>query len=178
MVTDLRSEQAPLPKSAGEAMVAELRWVHDAIRHDLDKVRRMADDIAAGAPPEQVRAEIGRLRTNSPIWKLRANCLHYCRFVHHHHRLEDVALFPELRRTNPALGPVVDRLEEDHRVVGDYLDEIEAAVADLGRSDTPRGRRRVVDGLEGLSGHLLTHLAFEEVEISPTLLRWERWPGR
>lgn len=177
-MTDPQSDQTPPPGSPGEAMVAELLWVHDAIRHDLGVVRRMADDVVAGAAPEQVRAEIGRLRTTSPIWKLRVTCLHYCRFVHGHHSLEDVALFPELRRTNPALGSVVDKLEDDHRVVGDYLDEIEAAVGDLGRADTAPGRRRIVDGLEGLSGHLLTHLAFEEVEISPTLLRWERWPGR
>jgi hemerythrin-like domain-containing protein len=104
------------------------------------------------------------------------NCLYYCRFVHMHHTIEDVALFPELRRTNPALGPVVDRLEADHLRVSNYLDEIEASVRAIGNEDTPHGRQRIVDGLDGLTDHLLAHLEFEEVEISPTLRQWTSWP--
>lgn len=164
------------PSSPGEALVAELLWVHDKIRHDLDVVRQLSADVLAGSSPEEIQAEIGRLQTNSPLWKLRVNCLYYCRFVHLHHNIEDVALFPELRRTNPALGPIVDKLEADHRLVADYLDDIEAAVKELGKSDTSHTRQRIVDGLEGLSEHLLAHLAFEEIEISPTLRQWTQWP--
>lgn len=165
------------PKTAGEAMVAELIWVHDKIRHDLEVVRQLSSSVLNGAPADEVTSEIGRLQTNSPLWKLRVNCLYYCRFVHSHHMLEDIALFPELRRTNPALGPVVDKLEADHRLVSDYLDGIEEAVRDLGHEDTPEARRRIVDGLEGLAEHLLAHLEFEEKEISPTLRQWTQWPG-
>jgi len=32
----------------GEALVAELKWVHDMIRRDLTTVRQMAADVAAG----------------------------------------------------------------------------------------------------------------------------------
>ena len=41
--------QAPVPGDPrGEAMVAELKWVHDMIRRDLRMVRQMAADAAAG----------------------------------------------------------------------------------------------------------------------------------
>jgi len=41
--------QAPVPGDPrGEAMVAELKWVHDMIRRDLRTVRQMAADAAAG----------------------------------------------------------------------------------------------------------------------------------
>lgn len=164
------------PASPGEALVNELLWVHGKIRHDLDVVRDLSASVMAGAAPEAVQAEISRLQTNSPLWKLRVNCLYYCRFVHMHHNIEDALLFPELRRTNPALGPVVDRLEADHRLVSDYLDEIEEAVRAIGQHDTLEGRQRIVDGLNGLTDHLLAHLEFEEVEISPTLRQWTGWP--
>jgi hypothetical protein len=164
------------PSSPGEALVNELLWVHGKIRHDLDVLRELSASVLAGASTEAVQAEIGRLQTSSPLWKLRVNCLYYCRFVHMHHTIEDVALFPELRRTNPALGPVVDRLEADHRLVSDYLDEIEASVRAIGNEDTPHGRQRIVDGLDGLTDHLLAHLEFEEIEISPTLRQWTSWP--
>ena len=36
-----------------------------------------------------------------------------------HHGAEDRQLFPELRETNPALNPVIDRLEGDRRRVSD-----------------------------------------------------------
>jgi len=164
------------PGSPGEALVNELLWVHDKIRHDLDVVRDLSISVLAGLPADAVQAEIGRLQTNSPLWRLRVNCLYYCRFVHMHHNIEDALLFPELRRTNPALGPVVDRLEADHRLVSDYLDAIEAAVRAIGKEDTPQGRQRIVDTLGDLTDHLLAHLEFEEIEISPTLRQWTGWP--
>ncbi len=164
------------PTTPGEAMMAELRWVHDAIRRDLATVRDLSVAVRDGAPPAVVTDAISGLQTNGPLWKLRVNCLHYCRFVHSHHHGEDVILFPELRRTNPALALVVDKLEADHRVVSDYLDEIEAAVRTLGRDDAASTRERIVTGLDGLAEHLLAHLAFEEKEIAPTILTWESWP--
>lgn len=164
------------PATPGEAMMAELRWVHDRIRRDLAVVQDLSRRIHSGAPPAAVTTEIARLQTSSPLWKLRVNCLHYCRFVHSHHHGEDTALFPELRRTNPALAPVVDKLEADHRLVSDILDEIEAAADALAAHDTIPGRERVVAGLDRLREHLLAHLAFEEHEIAPTMLTWERWP--
>jgi len=100
---------------------------------------------------------------------LRASCLHYCRFVHGHHRLEDIALFPALRAADPDIAPVVDRLEADHRVVAAQLEEIEAAVAG-------GEQERVIAALDALADHLLEHLAFEEENIGPTLRRMDRHP--
>ena len=126
--------------------------------------------------PERVKTEIASLESHSPLWKMRVNCLYYCRFVHHHHTLEDHMLFPALRRADPDLEPVVDRLEADHRRVADYCDEVVAAADGLAADDTPAGRRRVVEALNGLADHLLAHLAYEEEAISPTLRGWDRWP--
>jgi len=114
------------PNRSGQA-VAELLWVHTLIRSDLRTLRAIADEVAGGAPPREMRAEIGSLRTNSPLWKLRVNCLYYCRFVHSHHTGEDASLFPALRRSAAALGPVVDRLEAEHRRVANHLAEVAAA---------------------------------------------------
>jgi hypothetical protein len=169
------SDQAT-PASPGEALVQELLWVHGIIRRDLATVRQLAEGVAAGGPPEQVKSTVAALESNSPLWRMRVNCLYYCRFVHHHHTLEDHMLFPALRRADPALGPVVDKLEADHRRVADYCDEIVAAADLLAIADGAAGRRRVVAALDGLAEHLLSHLDFEETAISPTLRGWEGWP--
>src|SRR6201989_2046484 len=103
--------QAPVPGDPrGEAMVAELKWVHYILRRDLRTVRQMAADAAAGRAAGGIRAGIRSLAASGPLWQLKAGCLHYCRLVHSHHHAESVVLFPALRRANPALNPVVDKL--------------------------------------------------------------------
>jgi hypothetical protein len=157
----------------GEALYQDLLWVHGLLRQDLATVERLAVEVAAGAGAEQVVAEVRALETTGPLWRLRASCLHYCRFVHHHHRLEDRALFPELRRVNPALGPVVDRLQQDHRRVAGLIEAVEAAVDALDRLDAPGTRAGVGEALEALAAHLLAHLELEEESVAETLRRWE-----
>ena len=153
----------------------ELKAMHDALRQDLRVCRALADQVAAGADPEHIRAQITSLQTSSPLWKLRANCLYYCRFVHTHHTIEDMALFPALRRANPGLGPVVDKLMADHRAVSRLLDEIEAGANGLLVQEGTTIRTRVVDALNALATDLLAHLAFEEEALEPTILKLEEW---
>jgi hypothetical protein len=160
--------------SAGEALVKQLRWVHDLIRHDLATVRRLAGDVLAGAAPAAVKAELAALQTAGPLWQLRVNCLRYCGFVHLHHSLESAELFPALRRADPALDAVVDKLEADHLRVSQLLDDVEAAAHSL--TDDLASRRRVAETLSVLATDLLAHLEFEEEQISPTLRTWQAWP--
>jgi hypothetical protein len=165
-------------RKRGQHLLDELKWVHDHIRHDLAVCEDLAQRVAEGLSPEDVRAEIRSLQTNGPLWKLRVNCLYYCRFVHAHHNLEDIAIFPGLRDANPDLGPVVDKLEADHRTVSDQLDEVEAAADALAAADAVDARARVVTALSDLAAGLLAHLTYEEEAIGPTLLEWDDWPLR
>lgn len=162
-------------RKPGEHLLQELKWVHNALRQDLALCQELARQIAAGAASEYVREQVKSLQTSSPLWKLRVNCLYYCHFVHAHHHIEDVALFPALKRANPALGPVVDKLVADHRKVSSLLDQIEASAHALGEQDGTDHRTQLVQALNDLSTDLLEHLAFEEEAIGPTLLEWEEW---
>jgi hemerythrin superfamily protein len=160
----------------GEALVAELKWVHDLIRRDLQTVRQMVRDVAAGRPADEITAGITALASGGPLWQLRINCLQYCRLVHSHHHAESVLLFPSLRRADPALEPVVDKLEADHRSVSHLLDEVEAAASALGEQDSTQRREQLSESLRRLSTDLLAHLEYEEENISATLRTWSRWP--
>ena len=138
-------------RKRGQHLLDELKWVHDHIRHDLAVCEDLARRVALGLSPEDVRTEIRSLQTNGPLWKLRVNCLYYCRFVHAHHNLEDVAIFPGLRAADPTLGPVVDKLEADHRSVSDQLDEVEEAADALVIDGAAGARARVVASLGDLA---------------------------
>jgi hypothetical protein len=159
-----------------EGLFRELLWVHAMIRRDLATVQRLAARVQEGAPAEEVRAAIRDLQSEGPLWKLRVNCLYYCRFVHHHHTLEDTALFPILRRREPALGPIVDRLEADHLQISVYLDAVETAANGMETDEEPIHRERLAATLGELAEHLLAHLAFEEESIGPALSRWHGLP--
>src|SRR6266571_771923 len=111
--------EARSPSPLGEALVGELKWVHNMIRRDLATVRRMAADVTAGLPAADLRAELASLATNGPLWQLKINCLQYCRFVHSHHHAESLLLFPGVRRASPSLNSVVEdrkstRLNSSH----------------------------------------------------------------
>ena len=111
------SESDPQASKPGEHLVHELQWVHNVLRQDLALCQELAGQVTAEVAPQYVRERVKSLQTSSPLWKLRVNCLFYCRLVHAHHHAEDVALFPALRSTTSALGPVMDRLVADHRKV-------------------------------------------------------------
>jgi iron-sulfur cluster repair protein YtfE (RIC family) len=162
----------------GQHLFDELQWVHEKIRHDLAVCEDLAERIAEGLSPEQVRAEIRELQTNSPLWRLRVNCLYYCRFVHSHHHAEDVLLFPALRASDPAMVPVADKLEADHRVVSDLLDEVESAADALVLEDAVDIRARIIRALADLRVELIAHLSYEERMAGPTIRSWTSWPFR
>jgi Hemerythrin HHE cation binding domain len=148
-----------------------LLGVHDAVRGDLERVERLAAQALDGLGAEEVAKELDDLKRNGMLWRLRLDCLRYCYFVHSHHNAEDVAFFPELRETNPAINPVIDRLEADHRRVSDLLDEIEAAAKTLADGASVPAREAVAAALRTLGEELLSHLDYEERNLETTILR-------
>jgi Hemerythrin HHE cation binding domain len=159
-----------------EGMFRELLYIHSLLRRDLQTVRRLADDARDGLSPGEILAEIRELETNSPLWRLKFGCLYYCRFVHGHHTLEDAMLFPMVRKKDPSLTKIVDRLEEDHLKVHHITERI-AALADEVPSDLSGSTRdALVEALTDLEEHLLAHLALEEASIGPLLSTWDSWP--
>ncbi len=83
-------------------------------------------------------------------------------------------MFPGLRRLNPALRGVIDKLEADHLVIAGYLDRVEATAK---RIVSDEGARvELAAALTGLAEHLIVHLDYEEENLNPTLRRLTAWP--
>ena len=114
------------------------------------------------------------MRQNS--WTLGAFCESYCRVVTGHHTLEDRSVFPHLRRAEPGVGPVLDRLEEEHEVIADVLDRLDRALVALVAQDAyGQAGREALDELthsvDLLTDTLVSHLSYEERELSGPLAR-------
>src|SRR5262249_24425552 len=143
---------------------------------DLATVHSLAEAIRDGLPPFEAAATIRGLAMSSPLWQMRMNCVRYCRFVEAHHFGETHHLFPHLRRINPDLAAVLDKLDADHVAVAGHLEQVEAAAKALGELGTPEQRSRLVNALEALARDLLAHLDFEEERLGPTLRTLTHWP--
>jgi hypothetical protein len=166
------------PQTArGRMLYQALLAVHALIRRDLSTVERLALDVVDGLPADGVHEELAALKSTGMLWQFQVSCLRYCGFVHMHHNAEDRDFFDELEETNPAIGPVVERLRAEHRAVSDYLDAVEAAARALTANDSHDARRAVADALEVLEGHLLAHLEYEELNIAETARRLRNLPS-
>ena len=109
-------------------------------------------------------------------WTLGAYCETYCRLVTGHHTLEDRSIFVHLRGAQPELGPVIDRLEEEHHVIADVLEQVDDALVGLvGTEVHGRSGQEALDevqrALDLLTDTLLSHLAYEERERVDQLAR-------
>ncbi|NUR96807.1 MAG: LLM class flavin-dependent oxidoreductase [Kribbellaceae bacterium] len=144
--------------------------VHDHLRAELEQVRDLVEQVAAGTlGVGAARSHINTMTMRQNNWTLGTYCESYCRLVTTHHSLEDASLFPHLRRADPALVPVVDRLQEEHKIIHDVLEGVDKAlVALVDGSGSIDGLRAAVDLLDDT---LLSHLSYEERELVEPLAR-------
>jgi hypothetical protein len=99
-------------------------------------------------------------------------CHGFCLALDAHHRGEDASLFPELRMQHPELIPVIEKLEQDHSMIGYLLGALEDAVR--GSADRPTLARH----LEGIAAIMESHFRYEEREVLGVLatLDWDADP--
>lgn len=165
-----------MQRAPAEGLFRELLYIHAMLRRDLETVRRLANDVRTGGSAVAIQEEIRNLETNSPLWRLKYGCTRYCRFVHHHHLLEDAALFPVVRKEDPSLNSVIDRLEEDHLKVHQITERIVVLADQLAGDASNESRDALVAALSDLEEHLLAHLDLEEESLGPLLSGWTYLP--
>jgi alkanesulfonate monooxygenase SsuD/methylene tetrahydromethanopterin reductase-like flavin-dependent oxidoreductase (luciferase family) len=164
LIETTRSAREP---SAGQHLID----VHDALRGELTQLRDLAVQVAAGTSnAATVRSFVNRMTIRQNHWTLGTFCETYCRTVTNHHVLEHRSVFPHLRRREAALGPVIDRLEEEHEQIAELLEHVDQALVALVAAEED-GIDRVGRAMDLLTDALLSHFAYEERELVPPLDR-------
>ncbi|MET7670611.1 LLM class flavin-dependent oxidoreductase [Micromonospora luteifusca] len=153
-----------------QATGAHLVQIHDGLRGELAQIHDLIEQVAAGEiDAGAARSHINTMTMRQNRWTLGVYCESYCRIVTTHHTIEDQSFFPRLRARDPRLGPVVDRLEQEHHVIHDVLEGVDRAlVAYVGSPDGLAELRAAVDLL---TDALLSHLSYEERELVEPLAR-------
>ncbi|GAB3478115.1 hemerythrin domain-containing protein [Nocardiopsis coralliicola] len=131
-----------------EAFGHQLLDVHNWLRDELAAVRSGAADYRSGAP----------------LRELRTHCATFCSALNRHHRGEDATAFGALAAHFPELGPVIDDLRRDHRIVEESLARLEALVA-VEAGDAVAVEREV----DSLAALIETHFTYEERRIAAAL---------
>ncbi|MDN5796992.1 MAG: LLM class flavin-dependent oxidoreductase [Intrasporangium sp.] len=160
-----------------QAHPRHLLEIHDALRAELARVRDVIDQVRDGLLTiGRARSVINTMAMRQNNWALGAFCQSYCRIVTGHHTLEDRSVFTHLRHADPGLTPVLDRLEDEHHVIADVLDQVDEALVSLaGEGGYGAAGSAALDELQRtidlLTDTLLSHLAYEERELFHALAR-------
>jgi hypothetical protein len=157
---DVELAYYPGNAAAGDHLVL----VHDHLRHELRRLGQLVEHVLAGdLAPKQARQELVGMTLRQGADAMGAYCQAYCRLVTMHHGIEDTSVFPHLRRSDPRLQAVIDRLQAEHRIVHDIIVSVDRAL--VAYIDHERSGKDLRSAVELLSSSLLSHLAYEEREL-------------
>ncbi|HEY8729979.1 MAG TPA: hemerythrin domain-containing protein, partial [Acidothermaceae bacterium] len=144
--------------------------VHGHLRSELDQIRNVIAEVAEGRSTAEVaRSLINDMSMRQNYWSLGAFCATYCRVVTMHHSIEDAHLFTSLKLRDAELGPVIDRLAEEHEVVAEVLTRIDLAL--IAMVADPESLSAVKAEVDRLADVLFSHLAYEEEELIGPITR-------
>jgi alkanesulfonate monooxygenase SsuD/methylene tetrahydromethanopterin reductase-like flavin-dependent oxidoreductase (luciferase family)/hemerythrin-like domain-containing protein len=157
----------PEEQVAGQRLIE----VHDYLRTELEMLRELMRQVVAGTlGAGAARSQLHTMALRQNNWTLDAFCASYCRAVTMHHAREDVDIFPGLRRFEPGLTGVLDRLEAEHRTIHEVVESVDQAlIAFVAHPEAGADLRTAVDLL---SDTLLSHLSYEERELTEPLARF------
>jgi hypothetical protein len=161
----------------GRAVGQHLAQVHDHLRGELRQIRHLLRQVKQGTVEVgHAREAISEMTMRQNNWALGAYCASYCAIVAGHHGLEDRAIFPHLRKADPGLAPVIDRLEAEHVIIHEVMQDVDRALVNLVKS--PGDYSEVDEAVDLLAESLLSHLGYEEREITEPLSRFGFFAGQ
>jgi alkanesulfonate monooxygenase SsuD/methylene tetrahydromethanopterin reductase-like flavin-dependent oxidoreductase (luciferase family)/hemerythrin-like domain-containing protein len=161
----------------GQAVGRHLSEAHDHLRRELGQIRDLLEQVKLGSVTAgAARAVLNQMTMRQNNWTLGAYCAAYCTLITQHHGLEDRAVFPHLRRADPGLVPVIDRLEQEHVIIHEVVDGVDRALVNL--VARPDDFTELQEAVDALTDALRSHLAYEEQQITEPLSRLGFFPGQ
>lgn len=161
----------------GVAAGRHLVDVHDHYRQEMEQVREVLTKVREGASAVgDARSAINLMTIRANDWTLGGYCQAQCVALTQHHSMEGEAIFPYLRRNQPGLVGVLDRLDSEHLAIHDLLESVDTALVHLARHPTDYGP--ITEAVDLLTDTLLSHFAYEERELVGPLARFGFYPGQ
>ncbi len=161
----------------GLAAGRHLLDVHDHYRTEMAQVRRALEQVRQGTRAiGDARATLNAMTIRANNWALGGMCQLQCRSLTEHHTVESSSIFPYLRRRQRDLGPILDRLDEEHLVIHGLLEDIDMALVRLAQE--PADYIPIEAAIDLLSDTISSHFAYEEQELIAPLASHGFYPGQ
>lgn len=144
--------------------IGMLMAIHGAVRRDL---RRLATSAAAIAEPTVAdRDRAVGVTGLAAYW----NC--FAHQLHHHHTIEDVEVWPHLRRTlGPSAAPVLDAMEAEHAGIDATQAATQRALETARATPTAAAAATLAARLRAFTDVVQSHLVHEEDAAVPLIVR-------
>ncbi len=153
---------------AGHGLGRRLIEIHDHIREETRKLLAAVAAVADGTEPvDAARSALEALDLRHNFPGLGRFCSGYCELLTIHHTLEDRQVFPGLGTAHPGLKPVLKRLYEEHEVVAELIERLDAMLAVV--AGDAEVARHLGEVSAALAEQLLSHLAYEESQLVAVL---------
>jgi iron-sulfur cluster repair protein YtfE (RIC family) len=133
----------------------EMAIVHDAFRSQLHNAVELIRNVPA-ADIERAAIVAGHVE-----FMLTA--------LHHHHKAEDVVIWPKLHARSGVDGGDIARMEESHLRIADDIALVSGDAKSWSGTADPQSAQRLAGALEQLCGRLDDHLADEERTVVPLI---------
>jgi hypothetical protein len=120
---------------------------------------------------DDLRRRIRSLQSSfgrSEPFSLEAHCLAFCSALTSHHEGEDTGMFAELAKARPDLAGTLDKLVEDHEIIGTILQRV-ADLASAAPDADGATLARLKGELDGLAAIMESHFRFEERAVGAAL---------
>lgn len=148
-----------------------LAAIHRMHLMDLARIGNFLELVEAGTEaPEKLAAAVGTLDMTRNYRMFGNLCGRECMALTFHHNAEENGIFPQVEASGvPGLRALVARLREEHEVVHELLERLEAAAIVLVDDATPETFEAARAVFRQLVGVVKSHFGYEETELREAL---------
>ncbi|WP_245500081.1 hemerythrin domain-containing protein [Rhizobium leguminosarum] len=168
-----RPKAPPIPGAtlAHRMTGRKLAMIHEMHIVALDETMAMMDMVEAGEIAAGELAEhIDSLELLKNYRAFGSLCGRECQFLDFHHRTEEEEFFPVLHANgDEGMKRVVERLADEHRIIGQILDELSANVALILTQPGPDTFSVTKTTFDVLYKVIRSHFSYEQAELEEAL---------
>jgi hypothetical protein len=156
----------PLQRRLGQ----RLAMIHEYHLDQMNEVRWVMEEVEAGTESAETLLDAISSMQMTANFKLFGNlCGRECQMLTLHHTIEDHTMFPALHRASAGLRNVVDRLRQEHLIIHQLLENLEAAARSAIAQPDRETFAELKQAFVALERVVRSHFGYEQEELEEAL---------
>ena len=154
-------------RKAGSRLAA----IHRMHLKDVSHIGQLLEQVKVGIEnPRNLLTKISNAPLTANMKTFGTLCGRECQVLTFHHDAEETSIFPQLEKQQiESLNLVVERLKEEHLIVHELLDRLQAAASRLVQTQSNANFRSTEAVFKQLTAVVKSHFGYEETELRDAL---------